>query len=101
MSVGQAQARIGSAEFTDWLAYYQLEPFGEERADLRHAVLCALVANIFRGKGRRAKLTDFMPRFDEEPRPQSLADMRAVMERFTAAHNAACKARLAPPRRTG
>jgi len=26
-------------------------PFGEERADLRNAILCALVANVFRSKG--------------------------------------------------
>lgn len=89
MSVAECQAAISCAEFTDWLAYYQLEPFGEERADLRNAILCALIANLLRGKGRRAKLKDFLPRFDEEPRrKQSLADMRAVMERFTAAHNA-------------
>lgn len=92
MGVAECQARIGSAEFTDWLAYYQLEPWGEERADIRNAILCALVANVFRGKGRRAKLKDFLPRFDEEPRPrQSLSDMRAVMERFTAAHNASSR----------
>lgn len=44
-----------------WQAYEQLEPFGEERADLRIAQLCALVANRTRAKGERAfKVQDFM-----------------------------------------
>lgn len=87
--MAEAQARIDSAELTEWMAYFELEPFGEERSDFRNALLCSLIANVFRGKGRRAKPKDFMPRFDEEPKPrQSLTDMRRVMEAFTAAHNA-------------
>lgn len=39
---------ISSDEFTEWLAYYQIEPFGEGIADLRHGTACALVANINR-----------------------------------------------------
>ncbi len=39
---------ISSDEFTEWLAYYQIEPFGEQIADLRHGTACALVANINR-----------------------------------------------------
>lgn len=57
-----------AAQFAEWLAYYSVEPFGEERADLRNAILCRLVANALRGKGRRAEVEDFMPKFgrDEE-----------------------------------
>jgi hypothetical protein len=30
------------------LAYYQLEPFGDHIADLRHGTACALLANVNR-----------------------------------------------------
>ncbi|MHB8947556.1 MAG: phage tail assembly protein T [Rhodoferax sp.] len=39
---------MSSDEFTEWLAYYQLEPFGEQVADLRHGTACALLANVNR-----------------------------------------------------
>jgi len=37
-----------SAEFTEWMAYYELEPFGELVADQRHGVATALQANLNR-----------------------------------------------------
>ncbi|MDH6185480.1 hypothetical protein [Polaromonas sp. CG_23.6] len=39
---------ISSLEFTEWQAYYTLEPFGEEIADLRHGVATAVLANVNR-----------------------------------------------------
>lgn len=48
MSVAQAQLTVSSSEFTEWQAYFRLEPFGEQIADLRHGVLCALLANLKR-----------------------------------------------------
>ena len=50
MTVKEAQRRINSDEFGWWMAYDRIEPFGEERADLRIAQLCALIANINRSK---------------------------------------------------
>jgi len=55
----------------EWLEYYQLEPFGAERDDLRNAVLCQFIADSLGVKkpGGRLKLDDFMPEFDrEEPK---------------------------------
>lgn len=49
MSVAEAQARIGSAEFAEWMAYYRVEPFGEERADLRNGALISTIAAMFTG----------------------------------------------------
>lgn len=43
------------------MAYYQVEPFGEEREDLRAALICQTMANINRGKNTTPfKLDDFM-----------------------------------------
>lgn len=48
MSVRQAQLQISSAEFTEWLAFYELEPFGDQVADMRHGTAAALLANVNR-----------------------------------------------------
>ena len=49
------------------MAYSHLEPFGEERADLRSALVAVTVANAFRGRKEPYKLRDFLLTFGEEP----------------------------------
>ncbi|MFH1619217.1 MAG: DUF4035 domain-containing protein [bacterium] len=64
-------SRMPSYELTEWMAYDKIDPFGQERADLRNGVLCALIANRFemlgkKGRRRRYKPADFMPKFGKE-----------------------------------
>jgi hypothetical protein len=53
MSVRRAQHEIDSTEFTEWMAYYRLEPWGDAVADLRHGVLSSLIANANRDSKSR------------------------------------------------
>lgn len=60
-----------------WIEYEKIEPWGEERADLRMAQLAALMANAWRRKGsKRYKIRDFMFNFDRRrpSTPGELAD---------------------------
>lgn len=75
---------MSSAEFTEWMAFYQLEPFGEERADLRSAIVATTVANAHRGKHQRPyRVEEFMPRFERYPK--SPEEMLAYVEMLNAA----------------
>lgn len=72
---------MDSAEFTEWQAYYQLEPFGELVADERHGSAAALLANINRNPEARAepwRSDDFITWRDTgakaEPEPVLLDD---------------------------
>ena len=68
----EAQERIDSREFAEWIAEYSIEPWGEVRTDLMLAQLCAIMVNAWRGKQAKAmKAIDFMPRFDK-PQPHKL-----------------------------
>ena len=79
-------ARISSRELTEWMQYYELEPFGEERADLHAAIVAATVANSNRRKGKRAfKPADFMPRFEKRDEPQSWEQQLAIVEALNSA----------------
>jgi len=52
------------------MAYFSIEPFGEERADLRMATIACLIANANRDEKKRREpytVQDFMPRFDPNP----------------------------------
>ena len=52
----------------EWMAYAQIEPFGEERMDLRFADFQALYANSHRGKNSTPyKPQQFMRKYDEDP----------------------------------
>lgn len=89
MSVRRCQQEIDSAEFVEWLAVYELEPFGEERADFRAGIIASTVANSV--SKRHFSPRDFMPKWDRQvaAKPQqSLDQQRAIFEMFVSAQNA-------------
>ncbi|MDR5774911.1 MULTISPECIES: hypothetical protein [unclassified Caballeronia] len=53
MSVARCQAEVDSAEFTQWLAYSKIEPFGTEMEDLRAGVVAAAIYNVNRSPKAR------------------------------------------------
>ena len=76
------------AEFMSWLAYYRLEPWGEERADLRTGILASTVANCHAGKRSRPfEPKDFMPHFGP-PKRMTGEEMGKKFAAFAAMHNA-------------
>lgn len=60
------------------MAYDQLEPFGEDRADIRAAIVASTVANCH---GNKTRLRDFLPRW-EKPAPLSWEQVRAGFNAF-------------------
>lgn len=72
MTVGQLLASMSAREFTEWMAFDSLEPFGDQRADLRAGIVAATVVNSnpWRKKGSRAaRPSDFMLVNQGERRP--------------------------------
>ena len=61
--------RMSSRELTEWMVYYDLEPFGEERDDYRHAMVATVIANRHRNKREQVhKIQEFLimkPHVDE------------------------------------
>ena len=72
--------------FWEWMAYAELEPFGEERADLRAAQICLFTAAPYRKKGSAApKLEDYLLKFDgsrSKAKRQSPAAQKAVLHQI-------------------
>lgn len=75
--------RMSAIEFDGWAAYFAVEPFGAERADLRAGIVAATVANANRDPKKRREPfqpSDFMP-FHEKGDPtddQLAAKLRAL-----------------------
>ena len=78
------------------MAYYAIEPWGEERADLRMGISTAAIVNRHLGRSERPKQpADFMPKFGEPPKPQTVETMKAIWGAIKRA--ASSRARRAEP----
>ena len=89
--VREMLASMGSDELTEWMAYYQLEPFGDYRADYRSGVVASTFANAHRAKDANPfRPEDFMP-FLEKKKPQeeiplNVARVKAMFSHKVAKH---------------
>lgn len=67
MTVAELLSRISSRELSEWMAYYELEPFGMERGDLQAGIVASTVANVNRDPKKQKRPfapQDFMPKFE-------------------------------------
>ncbi len=73
---------LGSGEFSEWKAYYAIEPFGQERDNWNTAMIAATVAN-YSGKLKVAKnIDDFMfthPKIKRDKETQKTLSMIQAM----------------------
>lgn len=63
--------QMPSRLFLEWVAYNNIEPFGETRDDLRAGIISATIANVNRDPKKGPPFTpqDFMPNFEPEEEP--------------------------------
>jgi flagellar basal body rod protein FlgC len=81
-------SEISSVQFAEWIAYSTLEPWGEERDDLRMGIMASTIANANRGKNQKPyKPQDFMPSFEQETEEQAAERLIAkAMQALGGAH---------------
>lgn len=73
--VAELQNRMSAAEFAEWMAFYEIEPFGWQADFSGHAQTAATIANVNRSKDTKPyKVSDFMPK--EPQPPQTSAHMK-------------------------
>lgn len=58
---------MGCSEYMDWVEFYSTEPFPEERADFRNAMLMNLLARV---NGSKVSIKDFIPDYWGSNDPQ-------------------------------
>jgi len=67
MTVTELLSRISSRELTEWMSFFELEPWGTETELLGHAITSATIANVNRDTKKRPNpftANDFIPEFD-------------------------------------
>ena len=60
-TVRQLLDEMGSDELTEWAAFYRIDPWGDQRADLRQAIAASAAVNIHMPKGKSVNPEQFMP----------------------------------------
>lgn len=79
-------AELSARQFAEWADYFAQDPWGEQRADLRSAIVAMTIANVHRGANQRAFVpADFMP-YMERPAVTE-AEIEARIERFMATYS--------------
>ena len=88
MTVNQLMREMSALEETYWQAYYQDDPFGDHRADLRSAQITHMLHLVNSSKkSERKKLTDFLPFYrkkatvDEDVSTSILNRFKPLMDR--------------------
>lgn len=78
---------MSSSELSEWQAYYNIEPFGEIRADLRAGTIASPLVNMWAGKkGRKTKPSDWIMDFGELAKQDPEA-MKAMLQAYAAQRN--------------
>jgi hypothetical protein len=80
-------AEMPASLWWEWIAYSRVEPFGEERADLRAGIIASVIANAHRDRkrGKTFRPSDFMPKFGQRPKVQSVEEMIEIARQITLA----------------
>lgn len=76
---------MDARELMLWIAYYNIEPFGQDRGDVAVAINTSVLANAFAGGKRRYRPIEFMPNWEPESEENKLQRMKAAVESFTTA----------------
>ena len=72
--------QLSSNQIAEWMAYSQLEPFGEKEAFWRAGMIASVIANAHKSKKTRPfKPEDFMPKFRTKVERQSTDEIKEVM----------------------
>jgi hypothetical protein len=101
-TVAELGERMSSTELNDWLAYGAVEPFGEEQADRRAALVCAALVAVNTPKGKTPKpdaagfLAMLRPTEKPKQTPEQLKAAFAARARADAKRTRNPRAKAAP-----
>ena len=74
-TITEWQEVMSNEEFLDWMAFYQLQPFGPWRADTQAALIASTIANVNAKKGKSFSIDEFRLKF----KPRLVQRQRVTM----------------------
>jgi hypothetical protein len=82
-TVGELLDTVDQVELAEWAAFYDLDPWTADRADMNAAMICSVLAHVH---GVKAPPSDFMPEYGPPPEPveRSDEDLIGLAQKFNA-----------------
>lgn len=78
--VGELLRTMSAPELRLWQAFSRRHPFGDERADWRHAIAMSFWANALRGKGKATVPPEkFLLKFEPKRKQQTAQEMFNIL----------------------
>lgn len=77
-------------QFQGWMAYYEMEPFGEERGDTRMGISTSNIVNAVRASAGGKKFTkpdDFIPKYGPSAKKKTKATPLTTPEQWSSLKN--------------
>jgi hypothetical protein len=88
-TVRELRETLSYREFVEWCQFYEIEPWGDHRADLRAGVIAATLQNVYYqavGAEQTARPLDYMPYVDKpEPEKEPEIDIHELTDEQIAA----------------
>ena len=88
MTVRQLETQLEASELNEWMAFFNMEPWGAVREDYRAGVIAATLVNVNGGKkgGKPADATDFFKLYTEHSsRRQTNEQQMNIFKRYAEA----------------
>lgn len=76
---------MSGRELAEWMAFYQVEPFGDVRGDLQAGIVASTLANVYRDRKKKPKPynpEEFMPKFERPKRAPNWGAVQRHMMRW-------------------
>ena len=74
MTVSEMLWKMSKQELVEWMAFYQLEPWGTRVDDQRFGVIAATTANVMSSGNKQYTSNDFFPPRSEPERKRMVAE---------------------------
>ena len=79
-------SEITGEQWAEWCEFYQLEPWGDARADVRALWVASMAVSPYRKKGASPpRFEDYFPHLATRQREQSPEEMKAALMAWTVA----------------
>lgn len=81
-TISELRATLSYREFMEWCLYFEIEPWGEIRADMRSGIVAASIHNVYAewvGKDKRFSAAEFMP-YLEKPEPVAVVEPQPLTD---------------------
>lgn len=74
---------LSSVQIAEWIAYYNLEPFGFTADWLQIGVIASMIANVNRKKGTKPVMPeDFVPNTRKVKKRQTVTEQRGILQQL-------------------